>query len=198
MGLLDKFSDEEKDLLTALPYRVGLWVSRSDETGGEESGKAEIEALRGIIRGFAEDFCKSEFVEAIMRETISRNDRWNSWEKNADGVLAECSRAIEMISGYFEERDVTSFKHNLLEIGMAVALAYREFDGHESFAGRLKIRLRYVRQRVIAAMQKKRIVSFSEYLNISRAEHAALAQLSAALRMEYREGLVPKSLGAVR
>lgn len=193
MGLLEKFSKEEKDLFAALPYRVGVWVSQCDETGGAESDTAEIAALRSIIRGFAEDFCKTEFVEEIMKETIARNDQWSIWEKNAENVLTECSRAVEMAAAHFEERHVTSFKNNLMEIGIAVALAYREFDERHSFATKLTLRLRYFRQRMMATFRKKKIVSFEEYLNISRAEHRALSQLSGALRMEYREGLVPRS-----
>lgn len=188
MARLDKFTEEQKRLIVALPYRAGLWVSRSDSTGGAESDTAEIAALRGIITGFAEDFCKSEFVEEVMRETIARPDRWAEWESATDSVPNECAEALEIIGEKLPPADVVSFRYNLMEIGMAVALAYRELDATQTFSGRIKTHLRYYRQRVLSALQNRRTLSFDEYLNISRTEHSALSALSRALDLEYREG----------
>jgi hypothetical protein len=189
LARLDKFTEEQKRLIVALPYRTGLWVSRSDSTGGAESDAAEIAALRGIITGFAEDFCKSEFVEEIMRETVARPERWTEWESATDSVPNECAEALEIIAEKLPGPDVESFRHNLMEIGMAVALAYREFDGTQSFSGRVKTYLRYYRQRLLSALQNRQALSFDEYLNISRTEHSALSALSRTLNLEYREGL---------
>lgn len=189
MGLLDNFSKEDRDLLVALPYRAGLWVSRCDDTGGAESDEAEINALRGIIMGFAEDFLKSELVEEIMRQTVARRDDWKRWEENTETVPSECTRAVEIVAARLDERNTAFFKRNLMEIAMTVALAYREFGDDQPLLERAKMYLRYGRQRLFAALQKKQALSFSEYLNISREEHRALTQLSAALRTEYREGV---------
>ncbi len=189
MARLEKFTEEQKRLIIALPYRTGLWVSRSDSTGGAESDVAEIAALRGIITGFAEDFCKSEFVEEVMRETVARAERWVEWESATDSVPNECAEALEIITEKLAAPDVASFRHNLMEIGMTVALAYREFDDRQSLTGRIKTHLRYYCQRVLSALQSRQALSFDEYLNISRTEHKALAELSRVLRLEYREGL---------
>lgn len=192
MGLLAKFSDRDQELLVALPYRAGLWLSRCDDTGGAKSDETEINALRSIIISFSEDFLKSEFVEEIMRETVNRRDRWPEWEKNTDGVPDECTKAVEMVAAQLEEKDTTAFKRNLMQIAMTVALAYREFEEGLPLMDKLKIYTRYYRQRLLASIKGEQILSLDEYLNISRAEHAALSQLSAALRMEYREGLPPQ------
>jgi hypothetical protein len=150
---------------------------------------AEIAALRGIITGFAEDFCKSEFVEEVMRETVARPERWGEWESATDSVPNECAEALEIIAEKLPAADTASFRHNLMEIGMAVALAYREFYDRESLTGRVKTHLRYYRQRLLSALQNRQALSFDKYLNISRTEHKALAELSRALNLEYREGL---------
>lgn len=194
MRLLAKFSEEQRNLLVALPYRVGLWLSRCDSTGGSESDDAEINALRSIITGFSEDFLKSEFVEEIMRETVSRKDMWPEWEKDTDNVPGECTKAVEVVAAQLEEKDTASFKQNLMEIAMTVALAYREFDDSQPLMEKLKIYMQYYRQRLMAVIKNTQILSLDEYLNISRAEHDALAGLSAALRVEYREGLPPQNL----
>ena len=193
LGLLARFSDKERELLVALPYRAGLWLSRCDDTGGADSDEAEINALRSIIISFAEDFLKSEFVEEIMKETVSRRDCWPEWEKDTDGVPDECTKAVEMVAAQLEEKNTTAFKRNLIQIAMTVALAYRELDEGMALIEKMKIYLRYYRQRLLAAVKNQQILSLDEYLNISRAEHAALSQLSAALRMEYKEGLPPQA-----
>ena len=186
--MLTNFTEEERLLLVALPYRVGLWVSRCDETGGAHSEEVEIAALRNIVTGFVEDFLKAELVETIMRETVARKDLWPEWEKDTDNVLEECTRAVEIVSSQLDEKYTTAFKSNLMEIGMTVALAFREFHKGQPLAEKLKVYMRYYRQRLLAMMRKEQILSLDEYLNISSTEHQALMELAEALRLEYREG----------
>ena len=53
MAFLDGFSKEEQDFLVSLPYRVGLWVSSIDATGGSAADGDEQEALEKCIAGIA-------------------------------------------------------------------------------------------------------------------------------------------------
>ena len=84
MSYLENFSEDQKQLLIALPYRAGLWVSESDSSGGDHADEAEMMALEGIITGFAQDFCKSEFVEEVMGHTLDKRAQWEEWSKNLD------------------------------------------------------------------------------------------------------------------
>lgn len=56
---LENFSKEQQDFLVALPYRVGLWISATDDTGGHESDAVEKQALEQVIVAYVEDFCLS-------------------------------------------------------------------------------------------------------------------------------------------
>jgi hypothetical protein len=78
---LNDLPDDIRLLVVRLPYRVGFYVSASDKTGGEESDAAEMAALEGIVTFYVEDFCKSEFAQAVMLETIQRKAEWAGGRK---------------------------------------------------------------------------------------------------------------------
>ena len=63
MSYLERFAPKQRELIVSLPYRVGLWISESDTSGGDEADEAERNALHLMMTGYAEDFLKSEVVE---------------------------------------------------------------------------------------------------------------------------------------
>ena len=181
MARLDEFTQDQRDLLEALPYRVGLWVSSSDTTGGGAADEAEAQALELIVTGFAEDFCKSEFVQVMMEEAVARRAEWHDWAANLEEVPAECARAVELLSERLDRKEVTSFKLTLMEIATAVAMAYREFDHNDKMAHRLKIYSRVMMERLRAIFTGQRARNIDEFLNISESEQKALDLLSRSL-----------------
>lgn len=181
MAQLQDFTQDQRDLLEALPYRVGLWVSSSDTTGGGDADDAEAQALEVIVTGFAEDFCKSEFVQAMMEEAVSRKAEWVNWSANLDEVPAECIRAIDLLSERLDRKQLTSFKLTVMEIATAVAMAYREFDHSDNVAHRLKIYSRVMMEKMRAVFTGQRARSADEFLNISEHEQKALDILSRSL-----------------
>ena len=181
MALLEDFTKEQRDLLVGLPYRVGLWVSLSDSTGGGDADDAEAAALAAIVTGFAEDFCKSEFVQAMLEETVARQAEWKDWTHNLGDVPGECVRATDLLTERLERKEVTSFKLTLMEIATSVAMAYREFDHSNDLGFRLKIYGRVMVERLRAIFTGQRARGVDEFLNISDAEQKALDVLSQTL-----------------
>lgn len=127
-----------------------------------------------------------------MRETLSRRDVWPEWQANIDHVPEECAQAVAWISEKFEVRDVTSFKHNLMEIAVDVAMAFREVDYSEDIIAKISAYSRYYWGRLVAQVKKIQPPSLEDTLNISPAERAALKQLEQALRMNIRDGIEPE------
>ncbi len=190
MNEFEKFSGEQRDLLVALPYRVGLWLSKCDDSGGHDATDAEVKALEIIIRSYAEDFCKSEFVEDIMRETLARKNDWERWRENTDNVPRECSQAVDMLAEKIERKHIAYFKHDLMDIANSVATAHGEFEeGAMNFSDKMWILSRYVCGRIKGAFTKQPFSGMDELLRISRKEDAALKTLTAALRIDKIEGL---------
>lgn len=126
MSVLSDFASEDQELVIRLPFRVGIWISEADQTGGDESSEQERQALNTIVASYAEDYLKSEFVQRVMELTLARKNEWNEWDKNVDAVPGECERAMQILMTRVSPRDVDALKRNLIDVGLAVAMAYRE------------------------------------------------------------------------
>lgn len=181
MAYLQNFTTEQRELLVSLPYRTGLWVSESDEGGGEDSSTSEMQVLEGLITGYAEDFLKSEFVEELLRETLAQKSRWPAWSSDLAQVPGQCREAVKIVSERLEARDVLSFRQNLMEIAVTVAMAYREEgegpDKISVFSGQYWNRL--------FSRLKGESAPSDGSENISRAERRVLMELSNALQVDF-------------
>lgn len=191
MPYLDHFSDEDKLFLIRLPYRAGLWVSASDTTGGDESEEAEKQALANIVRGFTEDFLKSEFVEEVMRETVVHMSEWDGWGENIDAIPDEIREGIELAAKHIDYKQMAAFKSSLMDVAMTVAMAYRELDESTPFAQQMRVYSRYWLERVRSYLAKTQPPVMDQFLNISQDEHRAIDTLSAALCLQDQEGVEP-------
>lgn len=181
MPHLDRFTEDQRNLLVALPYRVGLWISSSDTSGGEEADAAELQALATIVTGFGEDFLKSEFVQRLMEETLAQQDMWPAWDHNLDEVPAECTRAVDILAEALDRKELASFKLTLMEIATAVAMAYREIEDTGDIALRMRIFIRVLMDRIQAAMAHRPARTMDELMNISESEQSAIDRLATAL-----------------
>lgn len=172
---------EQKQMLVRLPYRVGLWVSKSDSTGGDDSNEQEIMALETVILTYGEDYCKSEFTQSLMEETIASYDDWAKWEENIRRVPEECKQAIYILGNEIGTKELGSFKESIFDIGETVALAYREIDAEHNLATNIKVQIRIL-QKKWQAFRYQYPFSLDHALNISPAEELALGELKIALR----------------
>ena len=184
MPYLEQFTDDQRDLLISLPYRTGLWVSESDEGGGDESAEAEMQALESIITGYCEDFLKSEFVEELMHETLARKNKWEEWHDTLDSVPLECRQALDVLNERMEEKEVLSFRQSLMEIATAVAMAYCELEEEEDTAGKFQAYFRYYWGIFMARIKKEQAPAVETHLNISRSEREVLGKLSEVLLVD--------------
>ncbi len=191
MAYLDHFSAEQRNLLIRLPYRVGLWISASDDSGGAEAAAAERQALAAIVQGFTEDFLKSEFVEEIMRATVQHVDEWDQWGGKTENIPDEVRRGIELAALYIDYKQINALKQSLHDVAMTVAMAYREFDEAAPFGAQMRIYSKYWIAYARSYVQKAQPPIMDQYLRISAAEHKALDVLSGALRLYTQEGLAP-------
>jgi hypothetical protein len=194
LSYLEQFTEDQRELLTSLPYRTGLHIGESDTTGGQDASEAELRAIEAIVTGYVEDFCKSEFVEELMRQTLARRDHWDHWRENLDKVPGEIRECLELLATKIDHKQITAFKHNLFEIAMGVALAHREFDPEGPLGDKIKFYSDYYFRWVNAYLKKEKILDIEEAMNISRAEQAAILKLEEVLRLDKHEGLEPAPL----
>lgn len=178
---LSDLSVAEQDMLIRLPYRVGVWVSESDEGGGDDADALEKQALNVLITAYVEDFCKSEFVQRVMEQTVAQKDRWSQWEDDISSVPEECKHVMGVLSDRLPYKELNAFKDNLYEIGYSVAMAYREFDDEASGVVKLTTYVKLWIERVLASLKGDVAQSEDEALNISNSERIALNTLYDAL-----------------
>ncbi len=185
---LPDLSPEIGALLIKLPYRVGLYISVSDKTGGGRSDEAELRALENVVTYYVEDFCKSEFAQAIMLETLRNKSDWGNWNGSIETVPDDCVRVFDALTDQLDMKDIVAFKNNLLEIANAVAMAYREFDATEPWIERFKVYLSILVERIKVMLKGDTGPTADQMLNISREEKAAINLLSQTLGIEYKVG----------
>ncbi len=181
MAFLEKFAPDERELLVSLPYRAGLWISVSDQTGGIHADDKEANALGEIIREKASGMFESAFVHEVMADVCDRRSGWNSWTNDLDKVPDECGRVVELISKKLSSRDLDSYRHNIMAIAIEVARAFREFDKNTPLFSRLWTKLRIWLDKVVGVTKGVTYES-EDLLNVSFEEDLALAKLSDALK----------------
>ena len=144
--MFDSLHIDEKRLLVQLPYRIGLYISESDQTGGNASDAQEKQTLSNIIHGFAQDVMGAESIQHIISTTIFLKDQWHEWGEQLDQVPAECEEAAILMRDHVSEKDARAFSTQMYEIGEAVALAFKEYE-EGNWLAELKMFIAYKRMR---------------------------------------------------
>lgn len=128
MNIFDELPAEDRALLIRLPVRVGFWLSQVDQTGGAMAERAERETINTIVTAYAQDYLKSEFVQRLMEQTVIQVEAWPNWMVHLERVPGECEKMVKVLDGKISPRDLVTFKRNLLDIGIAVAMAFCEAE----------------------------------------------------------------------
>ena len=185
MSFLDDLKEEERTLLVSLPFRVGLFVSQSDESGGDDSDEAEMQALSSIITAYSQEVFGAETVQYVISETVRRKSEWDAWSKNLDIVDSECHKAIDILCEHVDEKEVSAFKNHLVEIGESVALAFREYGESTPIIDKIIMYLFYIKGKREAAKTGEIYKQWEQFINISLDERKALCFVADALGLRY-------------
>lgn len=185
MSFLDQLSVGQRTLLVSLPYRVGLFVSQSDETGGDDSDDAEMVALSNIITAYSQEVFGAETVQYIICETVRRKSEWEEWSKNLDTIEAQCHEAIDILSEHVDVKEVSAFKNHLIEIGESVALAFREYGESTPLMDKIRVYLFYIKGKRHASKIGMPYKDWEQFINISLDERKALRVIATALSTNY-------------
>jgi hypothetical protein len=176
MTALSEFTDEQVSLLISLPYKVGVWISYTDDAEGEDDDEREMKALRSCLRAVAKLHEGNGLISEIMTRCLQSQDEWSVWADDSFHVPADAFRAMEAIKGRAPAKTIKAFRAVMMEIATAVAQAYGEFgefeDEGEGFFGK-----------IIGAFAKLGYDDKNHPMNVSAAEDSALSQLAEALKI---------------
>lgn len=184
MKYLSKLPQDLQDLIISLPFRVGLFISESDQTGGDESAEAERKALENIVTFYVEDTVKGEFAHEVMLNTLNNKAKWEEWTHNIDQTPDECSRLSYMLKDVIEPKEILAYKQNLIEVAIVIAQAYCEFDENSSTMTKLEVYFTLFLKRMQAMFSGEQAPSNDYVLNISPSERAAIKLLSKNLDVQ--------------
>ena len=184
MAFLEQFSDEEKSMIVALPYRAGLWVGQSDSTGGEAADEKEVRALEDIIAEKSRGMFESAFVHEVMIETFARKKSWGEWSNDLDKVPEECTKIVELLNKKLSSKDVDAYRANIMGISLGIAKAFREFNVGAPFFTKVISQIGMFFDALVRLITRDNSYDPSDALNISYEEDQALSALSKALHPE--------------
>jgi hypothetical protein len=171
--ILNSLTPDERTLVVSLPYRAGLWVSRSDDAGGAAAEDEELRTLHSLIAGFAESVFGSELVQHIMGDLLARRSEWPGWASDLDIIPEQCRMVIDILRHHVDAKEVKAYVLRLMEIAEAVAMAYGE---EKPVGGLAELFAPFLNLFKGGGSVNPR------YANISRKERRILEQLNLALR----------------
>lgn len=188
MTYLSKLPKDIQDLVIRLPFRVGLYISESDQSGGDESSEAERKALENIVTFYVEDTVKSEFAHEIMLNTLNRKAEWGTWGDNIADVPAQCENVFYEMKDIIEPKEILALKQNLLEVGIAVAQAYCEYNESAGTLDKLELYISLFFKRLQSSFSgsQEDTPSRDYNLNISGAERQAILSLAKTLDIQVK------------
>ncbi len=133
-NIFERLTQAQVDTIISLPYRAGVYVSYSDISGGWDAQEKELQALTGILRAYSEDFCKEGLAQKVLMDCLCARGHWPAWSKGIDALPAQASESIALLAPYFPPEDLEQFKEVLVEIALAVAMAFREVTPEDEAA----------------------------------------------------------------
>ena len=183
MAFLEKFSDDEKELIVSLPYRAGLWVSQVDSTGDAEGADdKEAQTLEQIIREQSKGMFNSAFVHEVMVETFTRKQDWPKWQGQTDNIPALCKDAVKLIESKLDDGSAVAYRESVMAIAVNVAEAFREFDADMPVFARMMSQVGLLAEAAGRILTRKKSFKTETYFNISYEEDKALSQLYSAMQ----------------
>ena len=183
-NILEDLTPDQRLNIVSLPYRAGLWISVSDQTGGNKADAKELLALSNIISGFASQVFGSELLQYVMQETVNRKGEWEKWTAHIENVPKEAESAIEVLRAHAPENEVNAYVTRLMEIAEAVALAFREYE-NMTFSDQLKVYGLYILSALKGKFGSGPTKTFDQFLRISLEERRALNILAASMGTKY-------------
>lgn len=180
MSELGRFLPEDRDLLAGLFYRVGLWVSRVDDTDvGEESENREHARLLAVLQGLAERSGTPELVRELAGEASRQKASWPRWGRGEETILTDVTAGLRLLKRQGTTEETSSFQKSLMFVGTAVARAYREeADGEKEEKGKLSWLSDKAGELLTSVLDRE---AWRD-LSISPAEDTALTNLLDALK----------------
>lgn len=128
---LSNFSPQEQNFILSVPYRVGVWISDSDDNARTRlDDRREQQALEAKIKKLSKQHRKMPFAAQVMQTILQNRTQWSVWNsQNSEGdVLGDLEKSLILCTQKTSKRDVAEYKHAIWQIALVVAQAYGEHN----------------------------------------------------------------------
>jgi hypothetical protein len=174
---LSGFSENEVQLLASLPYKIGIWISHTDDEDGEADDRREAKALELCLHEFIKAYKDKPFICAVLKETLRDEQNWPQWADQSFTVLNDVKSAVVLLRQKTSKDDFRSFCGLLSEIGSAVAEAHGEFNSFEDEKSKGFL------SKLVGKLAGLSTEDEGHPMNVSAAEDGALGRLADVLKM---------------
>ncbi len=172
MGDLSVFVPEEKDFLSGVFYKIGVWISHIDDDGDCAADAEEEKVLMDVLDHLSKKHKDTPLVSQMASEASRQVESHDRWVNESDEAIEHSVKAGKMIKSQMSAEDLSAYKSALGEVAKTVATAFREGEGDDQDKG-AKIR------KFLVKITNK---SLYEERNISPEEDSALNELYSALQ----------------
>ena len=115
-------------------------------------------------------------------ESLQQRGEWPLWSQRLERVPEEADRIVRRLQTVFSEKELYAFKEVLVDIALAVAMAFRETGPQED----AKQPMHHVVRDALGRLVGKKSIDPLYHTHISRDEREALARLCVALHFTRR------------
>lgn len=172
MGDLNAFVPEEKDFLSGVFYKIGVWIGHADDDGECSADAEEEKVLMKVLEKLSVANKDIQLISQMTGEAARQVDNHERWAVEADNAVADAVLAGQMIKTRMNSDDLSAYKVAVGEVARSVATAFREGDDDHQGTGD-KIR------KFLVKLTNKDLY---EERNISPAEDTALNELADAMQ----------------
>lgn len=162
---------KDKQLIAKLIFRAAMWVSLSDDKGGNTAQSIETRVIKARLQSLYRQFPNGSDEREIVGIALSNTQHWKAWSNDLIELLHEIQAAKPILT--------PSLRQIMLGVARDVATAFQERSGLSSAVVKASV--------VIRGLFSKKISRLSpqEVANISSSERAALRELAEVLEIEH-------------
>ena len=172
MGDLNVFVPEEREFLSGIFYKIGIWMGHVDDDGECSADAEEERVLMSVLEELSKKHAKTPLISQMTAEAARQTGSHDRWVSESDDVVEHVVKAGNMIKAQMSAEDLAAYKSAVGEVARTVAAAFREGDDDYQGTGD-KVRKFFVK------LTNK---SLYEERNISPAEDTALNELYGAVQ----------------
>lgn len=160
---------KDKQMLARVLYRCAMWVSFSDDEGGDPAQNLEGRVLKRSTQDLYRSFPNGSDEREILGIILSNSHNWRAWNENLINLIPELKQAAPLMSPTVRQLAMTLSKD--------VATAFQERSMISSWFAQITMIIRGIFSKLSPNLTPQ------EYANISGNEKAALHELAGALEI---------------